>query len=413
MNYSYISKCRVCEKNNFIKYLNLGSQPASNSFLKKFTEKEHKYPLEVLLCRNCGLSQLSVVINSKEIFSDYDYLSSNSKQLVLHYKKLTEKLVSKFRLTSKDLILDIGCNDGVLLNNYPSNFKKIYGYEPSNAYKNIKNKNISVINKFFSKKNAELFIKQNISPRIITITNVFAHIDNIRDFTQGLSAISNDKTIIIIEFPYLIDMIKKTYFDVIYHEHLSYLSLTPLIKLFKIFNLEIWDGEKLTIGASGPALRIYVSKKNNHNLKSKRLKNLINYEKEWGIKKIKNYKNFSSKVLKIKEQIIRIIISIVKKNKKIGCFTAPAKGNTLLNYLNVSNKTIKYVAENNIKKINKYTPGTKYKIISDKDFNSKKIDYAILLSWNYKNFFIKNSTFFLKGGKFIIPFPRPKVIKND
>ena len=121
MNYSYISKCRVCEKNNFIKYLNLGSQPASNSFLNKFTEKEHKYPLEVLLCRNCGLSQLSVVVNSKEIFSDYDYLSSNSKQLVLHYKKLTEKLVSKFRLTSKDLILDIGCNDGVLLNNYPSN----------------------------------------------------------------------------------------------------------------------------------------------------------------------------------------------------------------------------------------------------------------------------------------------------
>ncbi len=413
MNFHYISKCRICEKNNFIKYLNLGNQPASNSFLKKITEKENKYPLEVLLCKNCGLSQLSVVVSSKDIFSDYDYLSSNSKQLVLHYKKLVEKLVSKFKLTSNDLILDIGCNDGVLLNNYPLNINQIYGYEPSNAYKHIKNKNISVINKFFSKKNAELFIKKNTSPRIITITNVFAHIDNIRNFTQGLSTISNEQTIIIIEFPYLIDMIRKTYFDVIYHEHLSYLSLTPLIKLFKMFNLEIWDAEKLTIGASGPALRIFVSKKNNHNIKTKRLKKFIKYEKEWGINKIRNYKNFSTEVSQIKKQFIKIISSIRKKNKKIGCFTAPAKGNTLLNYLNVSNKTIKYVAENNVKKINKFTPGTKYKIISDKDFNNKKIDYAILLSWNYKNFFIKNSKFFLKGGKFIIPFPRPKVIKND
>ena len=145
---------------------------------------------------------------------------------------------------------------------------------------------------------------------------------------------------------------------------------------------------------------------------SKRLENLTLHENNWGINKIKNNNNFSNEVSGIKNNLINVIKQIEKKKKKIGCFTAPAKGNTLLNYIKISNKTIRYVAENNQKKINKYTPGTKYKIISDKDFIFKKIDYAILLSWNYKDFFVQNSKYFKKGGKFIIPLPKVKIIQK-
>ena len=167
----------------------------------------------------------------------------------------------KYKLKSSELILDIGCNDGILLNQYNRKFNNLLGVEPSSASQFIKNKNIKVINKFFNYKLSNLIKQKYGFPKIITITNVFAHIDDIKNFVRGLSNISNSETIIIIEFPYLIDMVKKNYYDLIYHEHLSYLSLKPLKYLFSLYDLNIFDYKKLNIGASGPSMRIFVSKK--------------------------------------------------------------------------------------------------------------------------------------------------------
>lgn len=409
MKLKELKNCRICFTEKLVKYLSLGSHPYSNSFLKKNQlSKENIYPLELQFCKKCGLSQLSVIPNTKKIFSEYDYLSSSSNALEEHYKKLVNKIVKGYKINKNDTVLDIGCNDGILLKHYIKKTNKIVGIEPSNAIEKIKNKKkIEIINKFFNFRTSKEYLKKYDKPRIITITNVLAQIENLNDFVKGLRKISDKKTIIIIEFPYLLKMIDNTFFDLIYHEHLSYFNLTSLNFLFKKFNFKIANYEKIDLGASGPALRIYIITKNSEIKKNKKkIDYILQKEIDWGIKKISRYKNFSFKVNRKINQIRKIIYNLFKKNKTIGCFTASAKGNTLLNCLKIKKNVIKYTCENNSRKIGKYTPGSHIKIISDNQYLKKNIDYSLLLSWNYANFFLKNSAYKKKGGMFIIPFPK-------
>lgn len=402
-------RCRICDSSNLVEYINLGNQPFANSFLKKNKiSAEDKYPLKVMLCKNCGLSQLSIIPNPKYIFDDYDYLSSSSRALVNHYNMMVKNLIDRFDINANDSVLDIGCNDGILLNSYPGNFKNIIGVEPSKVYKQIKNKKIKIFNNFFS---YSLSKKIKVKPKIITITNVFAHIDNIKDFVKGLKNIMDDKSILVIEFPYIKYMIEKGIYDVIYHEHLSYLSLTPIKKLLDQFQMRIFDSIKINFGASGPSLRIFICLNESGPKKTKRLQAMLRNEKEWGIKKIKKYRSFKKIVENKTNNLRKIVCSKYRQGFKIGCFSAPAKGNTLLNYLNLDKNIISSVCENNKSKINKYTPGTHIKIINDDEFIKEGNDYALLLSWNYKDFFVENSSFIKSGGKFIIPFPNPKILK--
>ena len=405
-----LKNCRICSSKKLDNYLDLGKHPFSNSFLiYKNLKREKKFPLNVVLCKNCGLSQLSIIPNTKFIFSKYDYLSSSSKALSNHYKKLVKKLLKNYKVKPKNHVLDIGCNDGVLLKHYPNNFNNVVGIEPSDASKFIKKKSIKLINKFFNYKISKEYLKRFEKPKIITITNVLAQVDNLNEFAKSLNNIMNRESVVVIEFPYLLHMIDKGLFDLIYHEHLSYFSLTPLKYLFKKFNIKIINFEKLNLGASGPAIRLFLAKDKSKYHTSAKIIKQIKYEKAWGIKKIKKYLTFK-KITKEKiSKIRKIIYSKYDKGFKIGCFTASSKGNTLLNCLDVTKNVILFASENNRKKIGKYTPGTHIKIISDKEFLKKKIDYAILLSWNYKKFFKSRSLFAKKGGKFIVPLPTPHV----
>ena len=410
MNNTILKKCRICSSKKLNGYLDLGKQPFSNSFLNyKDIKKEKRFPLSTVLCKKCGLSQLSIIPNTKFIFSKYDYLSSSSKALSDHYKKLVENLVKNYKVLPDEAVLDIGCNDGILLNHYPKNFNNVLGVEPSDASKHIKKKRIKLIKDFFNLKTSNKYLKKYKKPKIITITNVLAQINNLNEFVKGLQNISNRESIIVIEFPYLLHMINKGLFDLIYHEHLSYFSLTPLKFLFSKFGIKIINFEKVNLGASGPAIRLFLAKNNSLYSTNKKVSKQIDYEKKWGVKKIKKYNFFNkkvkSKILKIK----KIIYSKYNQNYKLGCFTASSKGNTLLNCLNLKKNVIKFVSENNLKKIGKFTPGSHIKIVSDKMFLKQKIDYSILLSWNYKKFFLTKSLYFKKGGKFIIPLPTPHI----
>ena len=406
MRNKILKRCRICFSKKLISYLDHGKQPFSNSFLNyQDLKKEKKFPLIIVLCKNCGLSQLSIIPNIKFIFGKYDYLSSSSKALSDHYKELTVALIKNYNVLSTDTVLDVGCNDGVLLKHYPKNFNNVIGIEPSDASKHIKQKRIKLINKFFNYKTSNEYLKKHERPKIITITNVLAQINNLNEFAKSLHNLINNESLIVIEFPYLLDMINKSLFDLIYHEHLSYFALTPLKFLFEKFGIKIINFEKLSLGASGPAIRLFLAKNDSPYQTYNKVIKQIKYEKLWGTQKITKYEFFRKNVNTKIDKIKKLIYLKYNRGYKLGCFTAPSKGNTLLNCLNIKKEIIKYVSENNRKKIGKYTPGTHIKIISDKDFLKKKIDYAILLSWNYKNFFLSKSLFAKKGGKFIIPLP--------
>ena len=160
MKNSILKKCRICSSKKLNGYLDLGKQPFSNSFLNyKDIKKEKKFPLATVLCKNCGLSQLSIIPNTKFIFSKYDYLSSSSKALSDHYKRLVEKLVKNYKVLQEDAVLDIGCNDGILLNHYPKGFDNVLGIEQSDASKHIKQKRIKLIKGFFNFKTSNKYLK--------------------------------------------------------------------------------------------------------------------------------------------------------------------------------------------------------------------------------------------------------------
>ena len=405
-----LKSCRICNSKNLSKYLDLGKHPFSNSFInKKQIRLEKKFPLELVLCKTCYLSQLSIIPDTKFIFDKYDYLSSSSRALSNHYKKLVETLSKQEKLKKDDVVMDIGCNDGILLNHYPDYLKNIIGIEPSNAINFVNKKKIIPLKQFFNFNNSKNYLKKFDKPKIITITNVLAQIEDLNDFAKGLQNVLRDDGIIVIEFPYLKDMIDKGFFDLIYHEHLSYFSLNPIKYLFEKYDLRLFNYQKVEIGASGPALRVFLCKKNFKKKVTKKLKKQLKRELDWGLSNILKYKNFSKKTFRIIENIRGVIIKKYKEGYNLGCYTASAKGNTMLNCIKISKKIFKYTSENNKRKINKYTPGTHLKIINDVEFINKRIDYALLLSWNYANFFLKNSEFKKKGGKFIIPFPKLKI----
>ena len=404
-NFKKVTKCRICNSTNLKRYLNLSKQPLANSFLKKGDiQYEKKYPLELLFCNQCKLSQLSVVVNPKLIFNKYDYLSSFSKALQNHYQKLVKDLENKNNLNNESTVLDIGCNDGVLLNNYSKRILHVVGIEPSNAFKKIKNKKIKVINKFFVEKTANIFLKKFGKAKIITITNVLAHVDKINSLLKNIKKILNNDGNLIIEVPYILDMLNRSTFDLVYHEHLSYFNIISLNFLFKKNDFKIINIEKINFGASGPSLRIYVAHSKSSFKVNKKIHRYIEQEKIKGLNNFNTYikfeKNVKNKISKLRKKLI----NLREKKYKLACFTAPAKGNTLLNSLNLKNNFFEFATENNHRKIGKFTPGTYIRVVKDKELINSKIKHALLLSWNYKKFFVKNSKFTKNGGKFIFPF---------
>ncbi len=408
-NFKKLKACRICDSSKLSEYIYFGDHPPSNSFIKKSEfDNEQKFPLRVLLCEDCGLSQLDTVVSSQDIFDDYLYLSSTSKALVNHYKEMVNIILKKFNLSNNDLVVDIGCNDGITLQNYTKNLN-ILGIEPSSAAKYSKDKGINTENIFFNNENAKILKDNYGKAKIITATNVFAHVDNIKDFTQGISNFLDKKGVFIIEFPYLKYMLDDSLFDVIYHEHLSYLSISPLQNLFSQFNLNIFSIEEINIGASGPALRIYVCL-NGYHKDDGTVAKFLDKEKKWDVKNPNSYLNFSTKVTKIKNDILKIITELKKNNNIIGAYGAPAKGNTMLNYLGLTSNELVAVADNTPIKIGKFTPGSHIPIVSDQMFEELKVNNALLLSWNYLDFFLKNSSFIKNSGKFIVPFPKVNIL---
>ncbi len=402
--------CRICGSERLYPYINLGMQPPSNSFIASSEiSKEKAYPLIVNLCKNCGLSQLSEVVSSNDIFDDYLYLSSTSGALKKHYKGMIDAIIAEFKPAKNSLVVDIGCNDGITLRCYPKDQYKVLGIEPSSVGKYAIAEGFDVIQAFFNEEQGSKIRKDYGGALVITTTNVFAHVDDIISFAKGVCALLDDQGIFVIEFPYLKDMVEQAYFDTIYHEHLSYLALTPLARLFKDVGLRAFHVLHEDVGASGPALRLFVCRDQSKYKTRATITDMLEDENTWGITHSGRYDDFAARVAEVRKGLKCMVGDLNKQGLKVGAFGAPAKGNTLLNYLGLTSDEIVAVAENNVLKIGKVTPGSHIPIISDVEFLRQGIPYAMLLTWNYAEFFLQNSEYIKRGGKFIIPLPQPVI----
>lgn len=404
------TSCRYCGSTRFVKFLSLGDQPPSNSFiLKDQVPFEINYPLDVYLCQSCFLAQLIDVVPGEVIFDDYLYLSSSSKALKAHYASLAQALTRRFKLKPGDVVVDIGCNDGILLEGYATAGLVRLGVEPSKVAEVAVAAGFEVFKSFFGVKSAKEIVKKHKTAKVVTATNVFAHVDDIASFVEGLPILLGKDGIFVIEAPYLIDLIDKTLFDTIYHEHLCYLSLTPMVKFLGRFGLEVFDIERVPFGASGPAIRVFVKNKNGKHTVKKSVAKMLKDEKKWGVGNIKRYLGYADEVKQIKEEVLKLIEQIKKSGARLGGYGAPAKGNTLLNYFGITPESVEYIAETNEIKQGLITPGSHIPIISEEEFIKNMPEYALLLSWNYLEFFLEKSEYIKKGGRFLVPLPKPHI----
>lgn len=408
--YHKSKKCRICSSKNLELVLDLGIQPPANSFLKKVSSSEKKFPLRLFFCKDCFLLQLVDIVDKKLLFSHYLYLSSASKPILEHFSKYAFNVFNKFwKNKRKPLIIEIGSNDGSLLKEFKKLGANVLGVEPaSNVSKIALKSNIPTINKFFTSKLASSLAKKG-KPNVILANNVVGHIEDLNDFVLGIKNLLDDDGIFVFEVPYVLDLLKKTEFDTIYHEHLSYFSLLALTKLFKKFELEIFDIQRQSV--HGGTLRIFVAKKERKKIKSKVIK-MINFEKEYGISKIRTYKQFGKKVLILRNSLQKKIKQLKQEGKMIYGYGAPAKGNVLLNFCQIDNKMINFIIDTTPLKQNLLTPGTHIPIKSPTKVIQKGAgDIFLLLAWNYKKDILKKEKRFRKrGGKFLIPLPNPRII---
>lgn len=400
--------CRICGGHDLVCYLSLGEQPPSNAFIDvSQIDREQCFPLDVYLCAGCGLSQLLDIVSSEDIFDDYAYLSSTSRALCDHYQGMIDDILALLKPAPDSLMIDIGCNDGITLNCYPDDTYRTLGIEPSSAGRYARERGFEVVERFFNEACGSDVASTHGLAKIVTATNVFAHVDDIAGFAAGVRNLLADDGVFVIEFPYLVDMIEALYFDTVYHEHLSYLSLAPLDVLFANVGMRAFRVTRTEVGASGPALRLFVCKQAAPFADHPSILELRAAEAAWGIRNIAAYQRFAARVQETGETLLEMLRELQANGAKIAAYGAPAKGNTLLNYIKADASLIDAVAENNALKIGKVTPGTHIPIISDETFLAGGYTHALLLAWNYLGFFLQKSPFIENGGTFIVPVPKP------
>ncbi len=414
--------CRVCGSNNLVKYLDLGLMPLANNLeITSLRAKDkQRFPLQLMFCEDCGLSQLSVVIDPVEMFKYYTYESSVNAGYVQHCFDMARSLQAKYLKHETDYFfhIDIAGNDGTLLKQALKVHKNVYeehgkyrvlNVDPATNLTAVAEQNgIESVADFWSLKLSERIEQSHGKADLITATNVFAHVDDVKGFIEAAKHSLKPDGVLVLEFPYLVDFIEGVEFDTIYFEHLSYFSVLPLNRLCHLTGMKITNVEKQKI--HGGTIRVTISNQNSiHKVEDAVFTFVIN-ENEQGFNSIKRYNQWSESVRSVINSFSKNIVELKKQGHKIAAFAASAKGNTLLNSAGVNTDLIDYIADETPSKISKFSPGTGIQIVNKQELLKEPPDYLVILSWNFKEEIIAKVRKLGFKGKFIIPIPKFEII---
>lgn len=406
---NYLLKaCRICGNKKMHFFLSLGSMPIPNGFLTKkdLKKPEPHYPLGVYVCEKCWLVQLTHVIPADIMFKNYLYIPSTSTTMLRHFKLLAKDIIKKYNLNKGDLVIDVGSNDGTLLGFFKEEEIPVLGIDPaSNLAQVARLKGIDTIDDFFNVSLAKKIVKEKGRAKIITATNAIAHIHDLHSVCEGVKVLLEDEGIFVTEYPYLIDLLDKNEFDTIYHEHLSYFAIRPLIELFKQHDMRIIDIYHSPM-IHGGSIRVFVAKKDSKHKQKKVVNDFVKNELLKKLDRRSTYDEFSRRVKSIKRELVAFLKRLKKQNKKIIGYGASAKCNVLLNYCNIRTDLLDYIVDSIPYKQGRFTPGTHIPIYPENRLSKDQPDYALLTAWNFADEILhKQISFREKGGQFIITIP--------
>ncbi len=403
-----IYKCRSCKKKNLKKLFSLGDMCFTGKFPRKGQVIEKK-PIAVVICFDCKLVQLNHTFDLKYLYGpDYGYRTGINKTMLNHVKSVAKKLTKKTKLKRNESVLDIASNDGSLLNFYKNDIFTV-GIDPIlkkyiDQYKNINIK----ISDFFSAKKIEKKTKKKF--KIITALSVFYDSTDPNKFLIDAKKLLHKKGIFLLEFADLASIIKNKMFDTICHEHLEYYSSEVMINLCKKNGLRVFDIKSNDI--NGASKQYFVCHENSHYKNNNSVLNkVLNFERSLQLTREKTFTKFIKSINQSRKKLHGLLKKYKKLGKKIHGYGASTKGNVLLQYFNIDNQMIDFMAERNKNKFNLYTPGTNIKIISEVLSRFNKPDYYLVLPWHFKKEILSREKLMIKKGtKFIFPLPKLEIL---
>ena len=402
-------RCRSCDSGDLWPVLSLGSTPLANALLTKdeLGGAERQFPLELVFCRACTLVQITETVPPAVLFSEYPYFSSFSDTMVSHAAALVERVARERNLGPSSLAAEVASNDGYLLQAYHRLGIPVLGIEPAKNIAGVAvERGVRTVCEFFGADVACRLRDQFGSADVIHANNVLAHVADLNGFVQGLAAFVSPTGAVIVEVPYVRDMVEHVEFDTIYHEHLCYFSLTALDGLFRRHGLGITAVERLPI--HGGSLRVFAARDGHPDT---RVQQLLEEERATGIADTAFYATFADRVQHLKGELTALIRSLRAAGKRIAAYGASAKGSTLLNYFEIGRDDIDFVVDRSTVKQGRYTPGTHLLIRPPEALVDEAPDYVLLLTWNFADEILKQQDAYRRaGGRFIVPVPAPAII---
>jgi SAM-dependent methyltransferase len=403
--------CRSCGCPAGRLILDLGHQPLANNLLRPtdLDRVESRFPLRVFVCPECWLLQITDLVPPVDLFSDYLYFSSFSETMLRHARAAAERYTREFALGRNSLVVEIASNDGYLLKNFQAADIPCLGIEPAaNIAKVAREQGIETVVGFHSTELAGKLAEEGRLADLILGNNVFAHAPDPNDFVTGLKTMLQPGGRVVLEFPHGLELLQKTEFDTIYHEHVFYFTLTALRPLFLRNGLEIFRVEQLPI--HGGSLRIFASHPGTYPGDGT-VETLLAEEHAQGVDSMPRYESFAGQVQTIKTQLVQLVSELLRQGKSLAAYGASAKGSTLLNFCGLDHQQISFVADRSNHKQGRLTPGTHIPIVAPDELQQRQPDYTLLLTWNFADEILQQQHAYREaGGKFIIPVPAVRAV---
>ncbi len=404
-----IDGCRSCGSSKLSSFLNLGTTPLADRLLTEdeLGEPELAAPLDVVLCEDCSLVQITETVSPEILFCrNYPYFSSVSKALMEHFGGSARQILEERKLGADSLVVEAASNDGYMLKHFVEAGVPVLGIDPADGpAKKAQESGVRTLNTFFTKELADKLYEDGNRADVFLANNVLAHVADLNGFTAGVARLLKDDGVAVIECPYLLELIEHCEFDTIYHQHLCYFSITALVNLFRRHGLSLNKVVRTTI--HGGSLRLFIEKAENMD---ESVTSLLEKEKALGVDALPYYETFATRVEKLKTDLIALLEKVKGEGKRIAGYGAAAKGCTLLSYCGVDSKYLDYIVDLNPVKQGQYFTGTTLKIEPPSKLLEDKPDAVMIIAWNFANEIMKQQQAYRdQGGIFIIPVPEVRV----
>ena len=404
------SKCCLCHSTGLELALSLEPSPIGDAFVTQANvDKPQPFlPLNVAVCSKCGHSQLREIVDPQEMFVDYLFQTGNSPGLVEHYRRFADTMRERLRLQPGDRVLEIGSNDGSLLQFFQQQGMKVQGVDPSrNAAMSAAARNVPTRNDFFTMGVSQELVRDSGPFRLVVANNVFAHSAELANMTEGISTALTADGVFVFEVSYLVDMVDRMLFDTVYHEHVSYHHLQPLVPFFRRFGLEIWDVER--ISSKGGSIRVYVQRSGGPRMKTAVVDDLLAKEEALGVSSPAYLQKFAEVLLTHRDKLHTTLKSLGVEPGTLSGYGASTTTTTLIAHFQLA-PYLKRLVDDNPQKQGCFSPGWHHPVVPSQVLLDECPPFVIVLAWVFADAIIeKNQKYRAAGGRFIVPLPQISV----